>query len=134
RKDQSCKNKQGNTGADNKRYIIHGRNRFFCSFKTYEPVSCKDARSRDSTECMKNRPNGPDKNGPEKAFLGIHPVDEFPGKHHTYRIENREQRRDVTVIGIVPVELGLQIIFPGKGKHLPVKVINSRGEEKQNTD
>ena len=71
---------------------------------------------------------------PEVAFLGAHPVDEAAGKKVGHGIDDGEDGCDQTIVGVGPVELGRNELFPSERKHLTVHVVDCGREEKQRAD
>ena len=67
----------------------------------------------------------------EISFLSPHPVDKLAGEKAGYRIENGEEAGNCAVIGIGPMELGLNELVISEREHLTVEIINRRGDKKQ---
>ena len=83
---------------------------------------------------MQTGSDGPDDDGPDVAFLRSHPVDELPGKEGDEGIENGECGGDETVVGIAPMEIDGDEVFPCEGEHLTVHVVDRGGKEKHRAD
>ena len=87
-----------------------------------------------STACMKHGTERPYEDGNKITFLCAHPVDELSGKKVSHSIEQREETGNRTIVGIGPVELRGNEIFPCQREHLTVHVVNGGCQEEQRTD
>ena len=76
----------------------------------------------------------PYEDGPQISFLRAHPIDKLTSEKAEHSIENREDRCDCAVVGISPVELGRNEVFPSKGKHLAVHIVDRRGKKQHSAN
>ena len=76
----------------------------------------------------------PYEDGPQITFLCAHPVDELTGKEAEHGIEDRENRGNGAVVGIRPMKLRCDKVFPCQRKHLTVHVVNGCCKEQHCTD
>jgi len=76
----------------------------------------------------------PYEDGDEIALLGAHPVDELTREEVRDGVEDGEVGRDLTVVGISPVELRGDKVLPGKRQDLTVHVIDGGCQEQQPAD
>ena len=83
---------------------------------------------------MKTSTQRPYEDGDEVTLLRTHPVDELPCEEVGDGIEDREIRRDLTIVGIGPVELRSNKVLPGERQDLSVHVVDGGCQEQQSTD
>ena len=75
----------------------------------------------------------PDEDTPHVALLGIELIDYTTCEEHADGIDQRENTRHKSVVGICPVKFGANEILPRQRQHLAVEVVDRCGEEQQRT-
>ena len=70
--------------------------------------------SRPTTAGMETGSHRPYEDGDDVALLGAHPVDELSGEEVGNGVEDGEVGCNLTIVGIGPVELGRDEVFPCK--------------------
>ena len=83
---------------------------------------------------MQARSGRPHTYGHEVAFLRAQAVDKTPRHEVGYGVDERKDTRHVAVVGIGPVELGGDKVFPCKRQHLAVHVVDSSCQEQHSAD
>ena len=65
------------------------------------------------------------------APLNVYGESKLAGEKAGYRIENGEEAGNCAIVGIGPMELGLNELVICEREHLTVEIINRRGDKKQ---
>ena len=83
---------------------------------------------------MKHGTERPYEDGNQITLLRAHPVDELSGEEVCYGIKEREKTGNRTIVGIGPMELWCDKVFPSQREHLTVHIVDGGCQEKQRTD
>ena len=83
---------------------------------------------------MHHSTSAPYEDGDEVTLLGAHPVDELTREQVSDSIEQGEETRNRTIVGIRPVEVYGDKVFPCERQDLTVHIVNGGCQEEQRTD
>ena len=115
---------------------LEGAQRLLGSLEAHEPVAGDDAARGNAAEGMQHSTCRPDKDGPEIATAGAHPVDNLTGEQHAQGVDDGEIGGDGTVVIVAPAKFLLDTILTGIGQreHLTVHVVDCCCKEQHCTD
>ena len=96
--------------------------------QTHDTGGCPAAQSVQAGACA------PHANRNQISLLGPHPVHKLARKQAADGIKDREEAGDGAVVGVGPVEFGLDELLVGERKHLTVQIVHRGGHKQQAAD